>query len=183
MAQDHRVNDATERHHGTVELLLDPLRLPQIKRLDVQYARLGDFLGQLLEATLDKVLPVAHENDELAQVALEDLSGNSGAHSSRRTGQEHALTRELVLELERGLVRLGDLLLLLDRRLCTGRGSRLHSEKAREQAAEAEALRLDLLLLGSAIACSGLLAGSGISLGLPGELCHFQILSYCYLIN
>ena len=149
----------------------------------MQHARLGNFLGQLFEAALDKVFSVAHENDKLAQVALENLSGDSGAHSSRRTGQEDALTGEFVLELERGLVCLRDLLLLLDHRLCTGRGSRLHGEKAREQTTEAEALCLDLLLLGTAVR-SGLLTGSGISLGLPGELSHFQMLiNYYNYIN
>ena len=133
VAQDHSVNDTPEGHHRGVELVLDSLRLPKVQRFNVEHARRRHFLGQLLKATLHQILPVPHKNDQLAQVALEDLPGDRGTHSTRGTRQKDTLTRELLLKLQRRLVRFRDLFLLFDHRLSTRCGRRLHGKKVRKE--------------------------------------------------
>lgn len=168
MAQDHRIKDTAERHHGTVELLLNALWFSQVKRLNVQGARLGHFLSQLLDAGLREVILVTNEKHELAQAALEKLPGDCRADSSSRASEKHTFTSELVLESQRRFVRLCNLRLLLDDGLGTRRLRWLHCEEVRNQIAEAKALHLSRLLFGGC----WLRVHSWVSLRLSS---HFQI--------
>ena len=61
MAENHSVKNAAKLNHGVLEFLLDPLRLSQIKCLNVQHALLLMLCYRFVET-----FPVTHQEDELA---------------------------------------------------------------------------------------------------------------------
>lgn len=60
----------------------------------------SDFLSELFNSTLLHVFSVAHEDDELAEAALQKFPGDGGTYSTGSSSEEHTLTRELILESE-----------------------------------------------------------------------------------
>ena len=67
MTEDHGVKNTAKLNHGVLEFLLDPLRLSQIKCLNVQHV-LHAWLSplQIFFYLWVKVFTVSHHKDELA---------------------------------------------------------------------------------------------------------------------
>ena len=67
MAEDHSVKNAAKLYHGVLEFLLDPLRLSQIKCLNVQHV-LHAWLSplQIFLYLWVEVFTVSYHQDELA---------------------------------------------------------------------------------------------------------------------
>ena len=67
MAEDHGVKNAAKLNHGVLEFLLDPLRLSQIKCLNVQHVLLARLIPfHLLFYLWVEIFTVSYHKDELA---------------------------------------------------------------------------------------------------------------------
>ena len=77
MTEDHSVDDTLKRaNHCVLELLLDALGLSQVNSLDEQDIRHGPSIDELSNLGV-QIVPIADEQNKLAQVALEKLTGDS----------------------------------------------------------------------------------------------------------